>query len=99
VEDTCTPRIHVFLWLLTNDKILTRDNLSKRKKLNDLTCLFSENESVNHLFFGCCVSRFAWENLSEILNISIGHDFESVAKFWLHDKKYRLINLCTSAML
>jgi hypothetical protein len=58
-------RIHVFLWLLTNDKILTRDNLSKRKKLNDLTCLFcSEHENVNHLFFGCCVSRFAWGNLS-----------------------------------
>jgi hypothetical protein len=25
------PRIHVFLWLLSNDKILMRDNLSKEK--------------------------------------------------------------------
>jgi hypothetical protein len=25
------PRIHVFLWLLSNDKIPTRDNLSKEK--------------------------------------------------------------------
>jgi hypothetical protein len=34
------PRSHVFLWLLTNDKILTRDNLSKRKHLDDLNMPF-----------------------------------------------------------
>jgi hypothetical protein len=25
------PRVHVFLWLLANNKLLTRDNLSKRQ--------------------------------------------------------------------
>ena len=34
------PRIHIFLWLLGNNKLLTRDNLCKRKDLNDKTCLF-----------------------------------------------------------
>jgi hypothetical protein len=51
------PRIHIFLWLLSNNKILTRDNLGKRKKIDDLTCLFCfELKSVNHLFFECCVA-------------------------------------------
>jgi hypothetical protein len=25
------PRVHIFLWLLANNKILTRDNLAKRR--------------------------------------------------------------------
>jgi hypothetical protein len=45
------PRIHVFLWLLANNKILIRDNLAKRKEIDDKLCLFcSENEST------CCMS-------------------------------------------
>jgi hypothetical protein len=34
------PRIHIFLWLVANNKILTRDNLTKRKIVDDKTCLF-----------------------------------------------------------
>jgi hypothetical protein len=34
------PRIHIFLWLVANNKILTRDNLAKRKIVDDKTCLF-----------------------------------------------------------
>jgi hypothetical protein len=62
------PRIHIFLWLLTKNKILTRDNLSKRKKLDDITCLFcTEFESVRHLFFECCVAQNIWETISDML--------------------------------
>lgn len=43
-----------FLWLMSNNRILTRDNLAKRREVNDPTCLFcSENESVHHLLFDC----------------------------------------------
>ena len=46
------PRVHFFLWLLSKNKVLTRDNLSKRKKLDDVSCFFCcEKESVLHLFF------------------------------------------------
>jgi hypothetical protein len=69
-----------FLWLLTNNKVLTRDNLLKRRELNDVSCLFcTENESVNHLFFGCCVAKVLWHNLSIMFDKSVGNDFESVA--------------------
>jgi hypothetical protein len=94
------PSIHIFLWLVSNNKILTRDNLSKRKSLDDMSCLFcSESESVSHLFFNCCIVGCAWEILLEILNLLLGRDFESVAKLWLQNKKFKFVNLCTTAML
>jgi hypothetical protein len=34
------PRVHVFLWLLANNKLLNRDNLNKRQTVHDLTCVF-----------------------------------------------------------
>jgi hypothetical protein len=49
----------------------------KRKKLDDVTCLFcTELESVRHLFFECCVAQSMWETslrcwvfmLAKILN-------------------------------
>lgn len=45
-------RIHVFLWLLTHNKLMTRDNLRKRHIIKPLDCVFcSENESIHHLFY------------------------------------------------
>jgi hypothetical protein len=59
------PRIHVFLWLLANNKTLTRDNLHKRRHVEDRTCLFcSDLESVDHLFFKCFVVSQIWHYLS-----------------------------------
>jgi hypothetical protein len=50
------PRIHIFLWLLANNKVLTRDNFVKRRNVDDKTYLFcKEYETVHHLFFDCCV--------------------------------------------
>ena len=34
------PRVQCFLWLLSKNKVLTRDNLSKRRKVEDTSCLF-----------------------------------------------------------
>ena len=33
------PRIHIFLWLLANNKTLTRYNLDKRQNVEDLSFL------------------------------------------------------------
>jgi hypothetical protein len=78
VEDKCAPRLHIFLWLLANNKLLTRDNLLKRKKLDDVSCLFcSELESMCHLFFECCVSKIMWQNFSEMCGKKVGTDFLS----------------------
>jgi hypothetical protein len=56
------PRLHIFLWLLANNKALTRDNLAKRRQVDDKTCLFcNENESLSHVFFKCCVAQCMWQ--------------------------------------
>jgi hypothetical protein len=92
-------RLHIFLWLLSNNKVLTRDNLAKRRHVNDMTCLFcSEFESVKHLFFDCCTAQFLWQTVAEVTGVGTGHDFESVAKCWLSEKKYRALNVCTTAV-
>jgi hypothetical protein len=92
--------LHIFFWLFAKNKVLTRDNLAKRKKLDNMSCLFCiESESVSHLFFDCCVARVTWEHISEVCGKEIGTDFESVANMWLHDKKIKTINICTTATL
>jgi hypothetical protein len=94
------PRIHIFLWLLCNNKLLTRDNLDKRRPVVDKTCLFcSEPESAQHLFFDCVVAKVLWTTISDIFNKSIGLDFESVARWWISESKNSVLNMFTSAVL
>jgi hypothetical protein len=58
------PRVHVFLWLLANNKLLTRDNLAKRQHVPDHSCVFcSESESIVHLFFGYVVAKEVWKHI------------------------------------
>jgi hypothetical protein len=72
------PRIHVFLSLLANNKTLTRDNLAKRRNVDDKSCMFcSENETVMHLFYECCVARNLWELVAEITGLPLVTDFLS----------------------
>jgi hypothetical protein len=93
-------RLHVFLWLLANNKMLTRDNLAKRKHVEDKTCLFcSEPESVSHLFFECCIAQLLWKIVSEISSIPMIKDFESLGLIWIRGKKFRIHNVLTSAVI
>jgi hypothetical protein len=83
--------IHIFLWLLANNKTLTRDNLGKRREVTDKTCLFCvEHKSLSHLFYECCVARRIWEVVAEILELPLVIDFESMARWWISGEKYIL---------
>lgn len=54
-------KIKIFLWLIANDAILTRENMKKRNWQGDPSCVFCECfETVNHLFFQCPVSKVIW---------------------------------------
>jgi hypothetical protein len=54
-------KIKIFMWLLTNDAVLTKDNLVKRKWQGDTKCMFCEvDESIDHLFFQCPIARVVW---------------------------------------
>jgi hypothetical protein len=51
-------RVQILLWLLSQNKIMTRDNLRHRGIQKPLVCeLCSELEYVKHLFFDCLVSK------------------------------------------
>jgi hypothetical protein len=65
-----------------------------------MCCLFyNEHETVSHLFFECCVAKPFWKQIAEVCGKSLGADFQSVAKWWLHDKKnenYQCVHHCSS---
>lgn len=94
------PRVQFFLWLLSKNDLLTHDNLAKRKNISDPTCLLCfENESIIHLFFGCCVSKLIWKYISELLGVRIGYDFESAAQLWLANKRHKVTNTVSAVVL
>jgi len=54
-------KIKIFLWLMTNNAILTKDNLQKMKWQGDPSCAFCDCvETVSHLFFQCPVVKVIW---------------------------------------
>lgn len=63
---THSPRVHIFLWLLPHDKILTRDSLKKRHMHKPEDCFFfcSALESVHGVFFDCVVAKQIWSVVS-----------------------------------
>jgi hypothetical protein len=68
--------------------------------VDDPTCVFCcEMESMKHLFFDCCVGQSLWVELSEILGLEVGNDFESLVKMRLSEKRFNVAIVCTSAAL
>jgi len=54
-------KIKIFLWLISFDAVLTKDNLCKRKWQGDPSCVFCDSkETISHLFFQCPVARVIW---------------------------------------
>lgn len=55
-------KVKVFLWLTAQKSILTRDVLIHRGwKGRETKCSFCDSdENIEHLFFGCSMSRFLW---------------------------------------
>jgi hypothetical protein len=78
------PRVHFFLWLLSHNRLLTRDSLKKCRDVNDPTCLFySDQESISHLFFNYVVAKNVWTIISKVLEVDIGEDYELKGP-WCH---------------
>ena len=77
------PRAHIFLWLLANNRMLTRNNLAKSRKVDDVTCLFflTKPEYVQHLFFDRVVAKAILHITFELMGTKTRQDFESVGYF------------------
>jgi hypothetical protein len=83
---------------MSNNRLLTRDNLEKRS-LDDKRFMFcNEAESIHHIFFGCVVVSQAWEVVSKIVGFSLEANYESMAKCWLCNKRFGVVNMITSAV-
>ena len=95
------PKIHFFLWLVSHNKLLTRDNLVKRQQVDDLTCVFcSEPETCSHLFFECVVSKNIRAELKTLNDINYdGVSLESIASMWICEKKFMVQNTVHAAAM
>jgi hypothetical protein len=75
-------KIKIFMWLVSQGAILTKDNLSKRKWKGNTNCaICSEKESGTHLFFGCLTAKYIWS----LLAYSLGTDCRprSLEEYWV----------------
>lgn len=55
------PKIRIFLWLLLNNRILTKNNLRKRGWDGDIKCQFCPlQETISHLFLHCQQAQKIW---------------------------------------
>lgn len=90
------PRVYYFLWLLSKNKLLTRDNLGERRKVEDrTTCLFcNEVQTINHLLFDCVVAQQLWAILSKIVEVQLGGSVDSIGKIWLSNKRNGILKVC-----
>jgi hypothetical protein len=52
-----------------------------------------------HLFFECCVAKNIWRIIYDVLVQELGVCFESIARFWVANKRHMLTNIITSSVL
>jgi hypothetical protein len=58
-------KIKIFLWLVANNAILTKDNMIKRQWKRDPTCYFCHlPKSATHLLFTCSVAKSVWATIA-----------------------------------
>jgi hypothetical protein len=78
-------KIKIFMWLVSQNVILTKDNLIKRKWKGNKSCAFcTENENSRHLFFEYPTAKYVWSMLAYSLG-SVGrpNNMEQYW-FWIH---------------
>jgi hypothetical protein len=94
------PKIKIFLWLLTKDAVLTKDNLIRRKWTGDPKCLFCDaDETSTHLFFQCPIAKVIWSVIAVCLGANnIPNNLDQCWKWcetWLpHGKKISSMGSC-----
>jgi hypothetical protein len=61
-------KIKYFMWLMTNNVVLTKDNLTRRKWSGNPVCHFcDQNETVDHLFFTCPTAKIIWAVIAKVI--------------------------------
>lgn len=85
--------------IITNNKLMTVDNLKKRGVEKPPSCQFcSEPETVQHLFFECIVAKQAWNCLYEFNDVVI-NSYIDLASKWIADKKLKTTNTISAGVV
>jgi hypothetical protein len=93
-------KIHLFLWLLSHNRLATVDNLNKKGLKKSVQCNFyNGEETVKHLFFDCVVARAVWDMIRGMISCDVGSDYLSVASKWINKNKCYEVNIFPSAVL
>jgi hypothetical protein len=80
-------KVKIFMWLIQENAILTKDNLIKRNWQGDRRCYFcNSDENIDHLFFDCHLARYIWSLISYV----VGADCRptSFLQFWIWVNKF-----------
>jgi hypothetical protein len=75
-------KIKIFMWLVAQGAILTKDNLGKRKWKGNMSCAFCcDQETVQHIFFECLTAKYIWS----LLAYSLGADCRpgNMNQYWI----------------
>lgn len=81
-------KIKIFMWLVANGAILTKDNLLKRKWQGGPACYFCNgNKTIPHLFFSCPTATVIWAIVAKCFganniprNLSVGNGVSLVIR-------------------
>ena len=95
-------RIHIFLWLMADNKALTRTNFSQKGKSWWRTSTVFTVLNLKRIiiwFFYCCVPTTMWCHLSDNFDKDLGTDFESVARWWISNNKNVVLNIYCAALM
>jgi hypothetical protein len=97
---TVPPRVQLFLWLLSHNRLAIADNLNKKGINKPVQCCFcSEAESVFLLFFNCTIAKSVWDMVGEFIGKGIGADYVLVASKWLQKEKLYGTSIITIVVL
>lgn len=78
------PKIQFFMWLLSNRVVLTKDNLIRKNWVGSPECYFcNDDETIDHLFFKCFVTKVVWVCIAKFLGANDIHGCLEKCWQWL----------------
>lgn len=94
-------KIKIFMWLVYQGAILTKDNLTKRKWQVGTKCAFcNDEETIHHLFSGCTLAKYVWILIGSVIGANCrpesSDQYFTWIKFYLPDgKTFYMVGLAT----
>jgi hypothetical protein len=92
-------KIKIFLWLVMNNAILTKNNMIRRNWSGDTSCYFCDlEETIPHLLFQCSVVKAVWAIMAHSIGAtdipsSLDHCWDWCNKWLPFGKKFHAIGI------